>query len=83
MGQAHLLRENPQAQAEEGHGPSSKIRSTKGLGAMAEDSLVLGRSKVSLMKVAYEQTLEIKNISRKLSLIPFTDMTLHLTEPDS
>ena len=50
---------------------------------MAEDSLVLGRSKISLMKVAYEQTLKIKNISRKLSLIPFTDMTLHLTEPDS
>ena len=49
---------------------------------MAEDSLVLGRSKIPLMKVAYEQTLKIKNISGKLSLIPFIDKTLHLTKPD-
>ena len=68
MSPARLLMGNPQAQAEEGHGPSSKIRSTKGPGDMAEDSLVLGRSKASLMKVAYEQTLKIKKYLREIVL---------------
>ena len=68
MGQAHLLMESPQAQAEEGHGPSSKIRSTKGPEDMAEDSLVLGRPKVPLMKVVHEQALKIKKYLREVVL---------------
>ena len=52
----------------EGHGPSSKIGSTKGPGDMAEDSLVLGKPKVSLMKVVYEQTLKIKKYLREIVL---------------
>ena len=68
MGPARLLLGSPQAQAEEGPGPSSKIRSTKGPGDMAEDSLVLGRPKVSLMKVVYEQTLKIKKYLREVVL---------------
>ena len=68
MGQAHLLMGSIKAQAEEGYGPSSKIRSTKWPGDAAEDSLVLGRPKVSLMKVVYEQTLKIKKYLRKVVL---------------
>ena len=68
MGPARLLMGSPQAQAEEGHGPSSIIRSTKGPGDMAEDSLVLGKPKVSLMKVVYEQTLKTKKYLREIVL---------------
>ena len=68
MGPARLLMGSPQAQAEEGHGPSSKIRSTKGSGDMTEDNLVLGRPKVSLMKVVYEQTLKVKKYLREIVL---------------
>ena len=46
MGQAHLLVESPKAQAEESYGPSSIIESTRQLWDTAEDSSVLGRSKI-------------------------------------
>ena len=42
MGQAHIPRENPKAQAEEDYGPSS----TKSPLGTAEGSSVLGRPKV-------------------------------------
>ena len=68
MGPARLLMGDPQAQAEEGSSPSSIAQSTNGPREAAEDSLVLGRSKVSLMKVAYEQTLKIKKYLREIVL---------------
>ena len=46
MGQAHLPVESPKAQAEESYGPSSTIQSTKQFWDAAEDSSVLGRSKI-------------------------------------
>lgn len=48
--------------------PKLKIRSTKWPGDIAEDSLVLGRPKVSLMKVVYEQTLKIRKYLREVVL---------------
>ena len=41
-----MLLENPKAQAEESCGPSSTIQSTKQFWEAAEDSSVLGRSKI-------------------------------------
>ena len=41
-----MLLENPKAQAEESCGPSSAIQSTKQFWEVAEDSSVLGRSKI-------------------------------------
>ena len=68
MGPARSLMGSPQAQTEGGQGPSSKIGSPKWPEDTAEDSLVLGRPKVSLMKVVYEQTLKIKKYLREIVL---------------
>ena len=46
MGQAHLPVESPKAQAEESYGPSSTMQSTKQFWEAAEDSSVLGISKI-------------------------------------
>ena len=56
MGPARSLMGSPQAQTEGGQGPSSKIGSPKWPEDTAEDSLVLGRPKVSLIKGVYKQT---------------------------
>ena len=56
MGPARSLMGSPQAQTEGGQGPSSKIGSPKWPKDTAEDSLVLGRPKVSWIRVEYKQT---------------------------
>ena len=83
MGPARSLMGSPQAQTEGGQGPSSKIRSPKWPEDTAEDSLVLGRPQGLIDESGVQAKGErSENISGKLSLIPFIDKTLHLTEPD-